>query len=56
MAMVPVTLYVGDTSTMFHKSSDIEQVNYCVKVQGIDGSDQVIADINQYLVDKREPY
>lgn len=35
------------------KSSDIEQVESLC--QGIDGSNQVIADIKQYLVSKRDP-
>ena len=34
------------------KSSDIKQVE--LLCQGIDGSDQVIADIKQYLVAKRD--
>lgn len=35
------------------RSSDIEQVE--LLCQGIDGSHQVIADIKQYLVTKRDP-
>ena len=35
------------------KSNDIEQVE--LLCQGIDGSHQVIADMKQYLVAKRDP-
>lgn len=35
------------------KSSDIEQVELLCR--GIDGSNQVMADVKQYLVAKRDP-
>ena len=52
--MYNISLYRSLTVRLA-KSSDVEQVAIELLCQGIDGSQQVIADMKQYLVAKRDP-